>query len=184
MRRRRPHRPPEPRDVPRREPRAAVAVALLERRRELELHERPPPEPLHDRRLEAGVGEHAARPVLELRERPQAVRRDELLRRSEAVDALLRIDDEDAAELVDAVDRADVDAREVFDVDAGLGDDVRHARECSRGLGPGYDGSVAPDPMSSATRSGARSTSADLTMTWSNPAACARCNPDLSVWFV
>jgi hypothetical protein len=27
---------------------------------------------------------------------------------------------------VDAVDRADVDAREVFDVDARLGDDVRH----------------------------------------------------------
>jgi hypothetical protein len=27
---------------------------------------------------------------------------------------------------VDAVDRADVDARAVFDVDAGLGDDVRH----------------------------------------------------------
>jgi hypothetical protein len=26
---------------------------------------------------------------------------------------------------MDAVDRADVDAREVFDVDAGLGDDVR-----------------------------------------------------------
>jgi hypothetical protein len=27
---------------------------------------------------------------------------------------------------VDAVDRADVNAREIFDVDAGLGDDVRH----------------------------------------------------------
>jgi hypothetical protein len=27
---------------------------------------------------------------------------------------------------VDAVDGAHVDAREVFDVDAGLGDDVRH----------------------------------------------------------
>jgi hypothetical protein len=35
-------------------------------------------------------------------------------------------DDQDPLELVDAVDRADVDAREVFDVDAGLGDDVRH----------------------------------------------------------
>ena len=41
-----------------------------------------------------------------------------------AVDALLGIDDEDAAELVDAVDRADIDARAVFDVDARLGDDV------------------------------------------------------------
>jgi hypothetical protein len=29
---------------------------------------------------------------------------------------------------VDAVDRADVHARPVFDVDAGLGDDVRHGR--------------------------------------------------------
>jgi hypothetical protein len=27
---------------------------------------------------------------------------------------------------VDAVDRTDVDTGEVFDVDAGLGDDVRH----------------------------------------------------------
>ena len=44
-----------------------------------------------------------------------------------AVDALLRVDDEDPVGLVDAVDRADVDAGEVFDVDAGLGDDVRHA---------------------------------------------------------
>jgi hypothetical protein len=35
---------------------------------------------------------------------------------------------EDALELVDAVDGADVDAGEVFDVDAGLGDDVRHRR--------------------------------------------------------
>jgi hypothetical protein len=29
---------------------------------------------------------------------------------------------------VDAVDRADVDAGAIFDVDAGLGDDVRHRR--------------------------------------------------------
>ena len=43
-----------------------------------------------------------------------------------AVDALLGIDDQDPLELVDAVDRADVDARLVFDVDAGLGDDVGH----------------------------------------------------------
>src|SRR6185437_6338690 len=44
-----------------------------------------------------------------------------------AVDALLGVDHEDALELVDAVDRADVHAGEVFDVDAGLGDDVRHS---------------------------------------------------------
>ena len=33
---------------------------------------------------------------------------------------------------MDAVHRADVDARPVFDVDAGLGDDVRHGAESSR----------------------------------------------------
>src|ERR1700749_3783663 len=43
-----------------------------------------------------------------------------------AVDALLGVDHEDAIRLMDAVDRADVDTREIFDVDAGLGDDVRH----------------------------------------------------------
>ena len=59
-----------------------------------------------------------------------------------AVDALLRVDDEDPPELVDAVDRADIDARAVFDVDAGLGDDVRHARESSRGVGVAYAVSV------------------------------------------
>jgi hypothetical protein len=51
-----------------------------------------------------------------------------------AVDALLRVDDQDPPELVDAVDRADVDAGFVFDVDAGLGDDVGHPR-VSRSLG-------------------------------------------------
>ena len=40
------------------------------------------------------------------------------------------------------------------------------------------------DSVSSATSSGARSTSADFTITWSNPAVCARCSPALSVWFV
>ena len=58
-----------------------------------------------------------------------------------AIDALLRVDDEDPLELVDAVDGADVDARLVFDVDAGLGDDVRHAGESSErrlGLQRGY----------------------------------------------
>src|SRR5207302_6137545 len=43
-----------------------------------------------------------------------------------AVDALLRIDHQDPVRLVNAVDGAHVDAREVFDVDAGLGDDVGH----------------------------------------------------------
>jgi len=32
---------------------------------------------------------------------------------------------------VDAVDGADIDAREVFDVDAGLGDDVGHRQPVS-----------------------------------------------------
>ena len=45
-----------------------------------------------------------------------------------AVDALLGVDDQDPLERVDAVHRTDVDAREVFDVDAGLGDDVGHER--------------------------------------------------------
>ena len=43
-----------------------------------------------------------------------------------AVDALLRIDHEHAAGLVDAVHGADVDTGLVLDIDAGLGDDVRH----------------------------------------------------------
>src|SRR5215208_2815516 len=43
-----------------------------------------------------------------------------------AIDALLRVDDQDALELVDAVDRADIHAGEVLDVDARLRDDVRH----------------------------------------------------------
>src|SRR6266513_6102448 len=43
-----------------------------------------------------------------------------------AIYALLRINDQDPLELVDAVDGADIDAREVFDVDAGLGDYVCH----------------------------------------------------------
>src|SRR3954454_16640725 len=44
-----------------------------------------------------------------------------------AVDALLGVDDEDPVGFVDAVERADVHAGAVFDVDAGLGDDVGHA---------------------------------------------------------
>ena len=98
-----------------------------------------------------------------------------------AVDALLRVDDQDPLELVDAVDRADVDAREVFDVDAGLGDDVRHSCESSlararcsvRAAGVALRSRL----VSSSTSSGARSTSADFTITWSNPAVCARCKP-------
>ena len=43
-----------------------------------------------------------------------------------AVDALLRVDDEDPVGLVDAIDGTDVDARAVFDVDARLRDDVGH----------------------------------------------------------
>src|SRR5215203_2607976 len=50
-----------------------------------------------------------------------------------AVDALLRVDHEDALGLVDAVDGADVDARFVLDVDAGLADDVRHCGLLYRG---------------------------------------------------
>jgi hypothetical protein len=30
---------------------------------------------------------------------------------------------------VDAIDRADVDTGQIFDVDTGLGDDVRHSAE-------------------------------------------------------
>ena len=43
-----------------------------------------------------------------------------------AVDALLGVDHEDPARLVDAVHRANVHTGLVFDVDAGFGDDVRH----------------------------------------------------------
>src|SRR3989442_2019632 len=43
-----------------------------------------------------------------------------------AIYTFLGIDNQDALRLVDAVDRTDVDAGEVFDVDSGLGDAVRH----------------------------------------------------------
>ena len=46
---------------------------------------------------------------------------------SAAVDALLGVDDEHAIRLVDAINRAHVQTGLVFDVDAGLGDDVGHA---------------------------------------------------------
>src|SRR5262249_62289601 len=55
-------------------------------------------------------------------------------RRREAVDALLGIDHEDAVRLVDAVDRTDVDAGTIFDVDAGLGDDVGHGANPTEAL--------------------------------------------------
>ena len=43
-----------------------------------------------------------------------------------AVDALVRIDDEEIRALAKAVDRADVDAVGVLAADAGFGDDVGH----------------------------------------------------------
>src|ERR1035438_6297397 len=50
-----------------------------------------------------------------------------------AIDALVRIDVDHAVlvDLVDAVDRAHLDARLVLEVDAGLGDDVGHHPESS-----------------------------------------------------
>ena len=79
-----------------------------------------------DAGAQSAIRQHATPGVLELHERPQATRGQKLLLRSEAVNALLGVDHEDPLRLVDAVDRADVDARQVFDVDAVLGDDVRH----------------------------------------------------------
>src|SRR5512134_325612 len=134
-----------------------------------------------------GLGER----VVDLHERVPLVRqrvlREDRLHRAlglacPAVDALLGIDHEDPLVLVDAVDGADVDAREVFDVDAGLGDDVRHSPESSQ-MKP--DASREPAAyvalVSWATSSGARSTRADFTITWSKPAVCARWSPALSV---
>src|SRR4051794_30416342 len=83
-------------------------------------------EGLDKRRPEPVVGQHLYRLVLELGEAAEPVAREELLVSRKAVDAFFRVDDQDPLELVDAVDGTDVDAREVFDVDAGLGDDVRH----------------------------------------------------------
>ena len=112
--------------MPGRQPPTAVAVALLESRLKLDPNERLATEPLDERGFEAVVREDAAPGVLQLFECPYAPGRNESLVGSEAVDAFLRVDHEDPIRLVDAVDRADVDARLVFDVDAGLGDDVRH----------------------------------------------------------
>src|SRR6266536_4107406 len=126
MRRRRPNRSPEPRDVAGGQAGAAIPGSLFERGRQLELDERFPAKSLHDGRLESAVGQNTARLVLELCKRAETIRSEELLPRGEAVDALLGVDDQDPLELVDAVHRADVHAREVLDVDARLGDDVRH----------------------------------------------------------
>src|SRR5215204_3480797 len=66
-----------------------------------------------------------------------------------AIDALLWIDDEDPLELVDAVDGADVHAGEVFDVDAGLGDDVRHAWRLTTRSAPRQAQARAPSALTS-----------------------------------
>ena len=84
-----------------------------------------------------------------------------------AVDALLGIDHEHALGLVDAVHRAHVHAGLVQDVDAGLGDDVRH-------FTPVY-------ATSSSTSCDARSASAERTTTLSRPAAWAARRPAVSV---
>ena len=122
----RPDCSPELRDVPRGETHAAVPRSFLEGRRQFELDERLAAEPFHDSGSEAVVGQHSARLTFEFREGPDALAREELLGRRETIDALLGVNDQDPLELVDAVDRADIDAGEVFDVDAGLGDDVGH----------------------------------------------------------
>src|SRR5260221_3347463 len=51
-----------------------------------------------------------------------------------AVDALVRIDDQDVRSLAEAIDRADVHAVGVLALDAGLGHHVRHEKNLSRGL--------------------------------------------------
>src|SRR2546423_9986958 len=122
----RPDRPPELRDVPRRQTRAAMPRSFLEGWGQLELDERLAAEPFHDSGSEAVVGQHSARLTFELREGADALARQELLGGRETIDALLRVNDQDPLELVDTVDRADIDAGEVFDVDAWLADDVGH----------------------------------------------------------
>src|SRR5882724_2974389 len=72
------------------------------------------------------VDAHERQPLL----RQRVLRKDRLdgaLRLARAaVDALVRVDHEHLLRLVDAVDRADVDAALVLLVDAGLRDHVRH----------------------------------------------------------
>ena len=122
------NRMPEPRAVACCQALPSVTRSLLEGGRERNLDQGLAAEPLDNCGFKAAVGQDVARLILQLRERPNAPRGNEPLRGGEAVDALLGIDDEDPVGLVDAVDRADVDARAVFDVDARLGDDVRHVR--------------------------------------------------------
>src|SRR6266576_6101508 len=81
---------------------APVPVALLEGRRQLQAHERLAVEALDESGPEADVRKDAAGHILELGECPKPPRGQELLTRSEAVDAFLRVDHEDALGLVDA----------------------------------------------------------------------------------
>src|SRR5205085_11832263 len=87
--RRRLHHAAIARDVPRRQPRPAVAVALLERGRELDLDQRLAPEAPDLRRLEAAVGQDLRPRALELQEHADAPGSEELLRRREAVNTFL-----------------------------------------------------------------------------------------------
>ena len=118
--------PPEPRVVTSGQSRAPVTSSLLEGRSEGNLDERLATETPHECCFEAAICQCAARLVLKLAKGTQAVRGHELLGWREAVDALLGVDNKDPLGLVDAIDGTHVDAGEVFDVDAGLGDDVRH----------------------------------------------------------
>src|SRR5687768_14539882 len=45
-----------------------------------------------------------------------------------AIDAFARVDDEHVLALIEAVDRANLDAVHIFAADAGIGDDVGHWR--------------------------------------------------------
>src|ERR687887_303469 len=105
------NRMPEPRAVACCQALPSVTRSLLEGGRERNLDQGLAAEPLDNCGFEAAVGQDVARLILQLRERPNAPRGNEPLRGGEAVDALLG---------------TDVDAGAIFDVDAGLGDDVRH----------------------------------------------------------
>ena len=70
-----------------------------------------------------------------------------------AVDALLGVDHQHPAHLVDAVHRADVDAGLVLQVDAGLGDDVRHETRPPGSSPSGADPSEPGRTTSSGNRS-------------------------------
>src|SRR5258708_2792828 len=59
-----------------------------------------------------------------------------------AVDALVGVDVEHPLAFVDAVDRAFLDAALVLDVDARLGDHIRHGRSASLGVLPAPGGAV------------------------------------------